>query len=147
MRVSRSKCAMPTALVRRSPSSSRRGLPGWLLLLVTILVATPLGIPAARATEYLAGASDLPLATGLKEQPDKGAVFDTPLGRIVTAYAAGNAKPQAVLDFYDATLPQLGWERDKPGTYHRKQETLKIDVVGPDQGPCKVSFTLSSQNQ
>ena len=126
---------------------SRRALPGWLLLLAVILAVIPFGALPAQATEYLAGASDLPLATGLKEQPDKGAVFDTPLGRIVTAYASGNAKPQAVLDFYDDTLPQLGWERDKPGTYHRKKETLKIDVVGPEQGPCKVSYTLSSQNQ
>jgi len=118
-------------------------MPRWIFLLLAILLMAP----AAQATEYLAGASDLPLAAGLKEQPDKGAVFDTPLGRIVTAYATGNAKPQAVFDFYDATLPQLGWERDKTGTYHRKQETLKIDVVGPEQGPCKVSFTLSSQNQ
>jgi len=118
----------------------------WFLL-IAVLIAPLAAAPMARATEYLAGASDLPLATGLKEQPDKGAVFDTPLGRIVTAYAVGNAKPQAVLDFYDDTLPQLGWERDKPGTYHRKKETLKIDVVGPEQGPCKVSYTLSSQNQ
>ncbi|HVZ00330.1 MAG TPA: hypothetical protein VHA35_12540 [Dongiaceae bacterium] len=118
-------------------------MPRWFLLLIAILVASP----AAHATEYLVGASDLPLADGLKEQPDKGAVFDTPLGRIVTAYAAGNARPQAVLDFYDDTLPQLGWERQKTGTYRRKQQILKIDVVGPEQGPCKVSYTLSSQNQ
>jgi hypothetical protein len=120
---------------------SRFSLLGWFMLVAVVLGAAP-----AQATEYLAGASDLPLATGLKEQPDKGAVFDTPLGSIVTAYAAGNAKPQEVLDFYDSTLPQLGWERDKPGTYHRKKQTLKIDVVGPAPGPCKVSFTLSSQN-
>jgi hypothetical protein len=122
-------------------------MPRWFILLIAIVLAPTAAISAAHATEYLAGASDLPLAAGLKEQPDKGAVFDTPLGRIVTAYATGNAKPQAVLDFYDDTLPQLGWERDKPGTYHRKKETLKIDVVGPEQGPCKVSYTLSSQNQ
>jgi hypothetical protein len=113
------------------------------MLLAVLLI----GGASAHATEYLAGASDLPLATGLKEQPDKGAVFDTPLGSIVTAYASGNAKPQSVLDFYDDTLPQLGWEREKAGTYRRKKQTLKIDVVGPEQGPCKVSYTLSSQNQ
>ncbi|HVT53260.1 MAG TPA: hypothetical protein VHE77_16880 [Dongiaceae bacterium] len=122
-------------------------MPRRFTLLPAILIAFFLAVSVAFATEYLAAASDLPLADGLKEQLDKGAVFDTPLGRIVTAYAAGNAKPQAVLDFYDDTLPQLGWERDKPGTYHRKKETLKIDVVGPEQGPCKVSYTLSSQNQ
>jgi hypothetical protein len=122
-------------------------MPRWFFLLIAILVAPLVAATGAHATEYLVGASDLPLATGLKEQPDKGAVFDTPLGSIVTAYATGNNKPQAVLDFYDDTLPQLGWSRDKPGTYHRKKQTLKIDVVGPDQGPCKVSYTLSSQNQ
>src|SRR3954454_21984616 len=121
-------------------------MPRWSFLLVAILVAPLMAASSAHATEYLAGASDLPFAAGLKEQPDKGAVFDTPLGRMLTAYAAGNAKPQAVLDFYDDTLPQLGCARDKPGTYHRKKETLKIDVVGPTQGPCKVSYTLSSQN-
>jgi hypothetical protein len=119
-------------------------MPRWFLL-IAILVAPLFSVPA-QATDYLTGASDLPLAAGLKEQPDKGAVFDTPLGSIVTAYATGDAKPQDVLDFYDSTLPQLGWERDKPGTYHRKKQTLKIDVVGPAPGPCKVSFTLSSQN-
>jgi hypothetical protein len=119
----------------------------WFFLLIALLVAPLVATQVAHATEYLAGASDLPLATGLKEQPEKGAVFDTPLGSIVTAYATGNAKPQAVLDFYDDTLPQLGWEREKSGTYRRKKQTLKIDVVGPDQGPCKVSYTLSSQNQ
>ena len=146
MRISRCDATLKSIQnrLREGASLSRIALAGWLLLVAAMLAAVPLG--AAHATDYLAGASDLPLAVGLKEQPDKGAVFDTPLGRIVTAYAVGNAKPQDVLDFYDDTLPQLGWERDKPGTYHRKKETLKIDVVGPEQGPCKVSYTLSSQN-
>jgi hypothetical protein len=120
-------------------------MPRWFLL-IAILVAPLFSVPA-QATDYLTGASDLPLAAGLKEQPDKGAVFDTPLGSIVTAYATGDAKPQDVLDFYDATLPALGWDRQKAGTYHRKNEILKIDVWGPEEGPVNVSYTLSSQNQ
>ncbi len=120
-------------------------MPRWFFLLIAILIAPLVAMPVAHATEYLVGASDLPLAAGLKEQPDKGAVFDTPLGSIVTAYATGYNKPQAVLDFYDDTLPQLGWERDKSGTYHRKKQTLPLDVGGPDQGPCPVRYTLSSQ--
>jgi hypothetical protein len=119
----------------------------WMFALL-LMIAVPAVMPvAARAAEYLVSVSDLPLADGLKEQVDKSTVFDTPLGRIVTAYADGNLKPQAVLDFYDDTLPQLGWDKQKSGTYRRKHDTLKIDVWGPDEGPCKVSFTLSSQNQ
>jgi hypothetical protein len=100
----------------------------------------------AWAAEYLKAVSDLPLAEGLKEQAEKATVFDTPLGRIVNAYATGNVKPGSVLDFYDDTLPALGWDREKAGTYQRKNEILKIDVWGPDEGPTNVSYTLSSQN-
>ena len=114
----------------------------WIAVLF-LLFATAM---PAYAVDYLSGVSDLPLADGLKEQTDKATVFDTPLGRIVNAYATGNVRPEAVLAFYDATLPQLGWDRQKPGTYHRKNEILKIDVWGPDEGPANVSYTLSTQN-
>ena len=114
----------------------------WIAVLI-LLLASAFPVSAA---EYLKAVSDLPLADGLKEQTDKATVFDTPLGRIVNAYATGNLKPEAVLDFYDDTLPALGWDRQKTGTYHRKNEILKIDVWGPDEGPSNVSYTLSSQN-
>jgi hypothetical protein len=114
----------------------------WIAALILLLAAS---VPAF-AAEYIKAVSDLPLADGLKEQAEKATVFDTPLGRIVNAYATGNVKPAAVLDFYDDTLPALGWDRQKTGTYHRKNEILKIDVWGPDEGPTNVSYTLSSQN-
>ena len=114
----------------------------WIAALVLLFAAA---VPAS-AAEYIKAVSDLPLADGLKEQAEKATVFDTPLGRIVNAYATGNVKPAAVLDFYDDTLPALGWDRQKAGTYQRKNEILKIDVWGPDEGPTNVSYTLSSQN-
>ena len=120
----------------------------WVAALVLLFSAIlPAATGPAWAAEYLKAVSDLPLAEGLKEQAEKATVFDTPLGRIVNAYATGNVKPESVLDFYDDTLPALGWDRQKAGTYHRKNEILKIDVWGPDEGPTNVSYTLSSQNQ
>jgi hypothetical protein len=119
----------------------------WAAALLLLFAAIAPTHGPALAAEYLKAVSDLPLADGLKEQADKATVFDTPIGRIVNAYATGNVKPEAVLDFYDATLPALGWDRQKAGTYHRKNEILKIDVWGPDEGPSNVSYTLSSQNQ
>jgi hypothetical protein len=119
----------------------------WIMVLILLIAAAMPARGPAWAAEYLKAVSDLPLADGLKEQVDKATVFDTPLGRIVNAYATGNVKPEAVLDFYDETLPALGWDRQKAGTYRRKNETLKIDVWGPDEGPTNVSYTLSSQNQ
>jgi hypothetical protein len=119
----------------------------WVAALLLLFAAIAPAQGPAWGADYLKAVSDLPLADGLKEQADKATVFDTPLGRIVNAYATGNVKPEAVLDFYDDTLPALGWDREKAGTYHRKNEILKIDVWGPDEGPCNVSYTLSSQNQ
>jgi hypothetical protein len=116
-----------------------------IAVLFAALLMAPLAHGAA-ATEYLVQMQDLPLATGLAEQADKSSTFDTPLGPIVTAYAAGNLTPEAVYDFYDDALPKLGWQKQSSGTYHRKAQNLKIDVWGPERGPVKVSFTLSSSS-
>jgi hypothetical protein len=88
------------------------------------------------------------LPIGLVEVVENGAVFDAPTGRIATGYANGQVAAAAVRDFYDQTLPQLGWEVVRPGTYRRQSETLKIDVLGGESGaPSSVSFTLSAESQ
>jgi hypothetical protein len=115
----------------------------WIAALLLCLCCAP----AAFAVDYLAAASDLPLADGLKEQTEKSTVFDTPMGRIVNAYATGATTAEKVYEFYDATLPQLGWEKQSSGSYRRAHDTLKIDVWGPDAGPVNVSFTLSSETE
>ena len=116
-------------------------------LLIAVIFALGLG-GTAWAVEYFSAIADLPVADGLTEQRDKSTVFDAPLGRIVTAYATGKVDAEDVLDFYDDALPPLGWERTGEGTYHRKAETLKIDVLGGQGGsPVNVSFTLSAESQ
>jgi hypothetical protein len=105
-------------------------------------------VAPAWATEYFSAIADLPVADGLTEQKDKSTVFDAPLGRIVTAYATGKVDADQVRDFYDSALPPLGWEKTGEGTFHRKAETLKIDVLGGQGGsPVNVSFTLSAESQ
>jgi hypothetical protein len=116
-------------------------------LFIAIVLLLGLGAPAW-ATEYFATIADLPVADGLIEQKDKSTVFDAPLGRIVTAYATGKVDADDVRDFYDDALPSLGWEKTGEGTFHRKAETLKIDVLGGQGGsPVNVSFTLSAESQ
>ncbi|HET6620223.1 MAG TPA: hypothetical protein VFG64_09800 [Dongiaceae bacterium] len=103
---------------------------------------------SAWATEYFSEIADLPVADGLTEQKDKSTVFDAPVGRIITAYASGKVDADAVRGFYDSALPPLGWEKTGEGTFHRKAETLKIDVLGGHGGsPVNVSFTLSAESQ
>lgn len=112
---------------------------------LTFSLASPLLAPAW-ATDYLSGISDLPLPDGLKEAKDKSTVFDSAVGRIVTAYASGPGTAGSVHDFYDSTLPQLGWTESGEGNWRRENQILKIDVLGPEAGPVTATFTLSSDN-
>ena len=112
-------------------------------------IALTLLVPAlspAWATEYLSGITDLPLPDGLKEAKDKSTVFDSAVGRIVTAYASGPGTADSVHDFYNSTLPQLGWSQTDEGNWRRENQILKIDVLGPEAGPVTATFTLSSDN-
>jgi hypothetical protein len=103
---------------------------------------------SAWAVEYFAEIADLPVADGLVEQADKSTVFDAPMGRIVTAYASGKVDADSVRDFYDDALPALGWEKTGEGSFRRKNEILKIDILGGQDGsPVNVSFTLSAESQ
>jgi hypothetical protein len=118
------------------------------LVLVACVSILLIRVGPAWATEYFSAIADLPVADGLTEQTDKSTVFDAPIGRIVTAYASGKVAAEDVLDFYDDALPSLGWEKTGEGTFHRKAETLKIDVLGGQGGsPVNVSFTLSAESQ
>jgi hypothetical protein len=116
--------------------------------LAACLSILPIRIAPAWAVEYFSEIADLPVADGLAEQKEKSTVFDAPLGRIITAYATGKVAADDVFDFYDSALPPLGWEKTAEGTFHRKAETLKIDVLGGQGGsPVNVSFTLSAESQ
>ena len=113
--------------------------------LAALVLLTTLAVPA-HATDYLSGISDLPLPAGLVEAKDKSTVFDSAVGRVVTAYASGPGTADSVHDFYDDTLPQLGWKETDEGNWRRDKQTLKIDVLGPEAGPVTATFTLSSDN-
>lgn len=119
-------------------------LHGLAAALLFSLLAVP-GPAAAQSKDgYVAGIPDLPLMPGLEELPDSGLVFDKPGGRIVEAFAEGRMAPQRVIEFYDETLPQLGWQREAPGAYLREGERLKLDV-SRDAGQITVHFRLFPQ--
>ena len=111
-----------------------------LALALAALAAAPGGALAADA--FVAGTEDLPLMPGLALVEGAGVVFDTPQGRIVEAYAKGGAKRDAVLDFYAATLPQLGWQALSRTAYRREGETLRLELY-PEGRSLTVRFYLS----
>lgn len=72
---------------------------------------------------------DLPLMAGLVEDPVDAVVFETSSGRIAQAQASGAGDRRAVLDFYAATLPQLGWDLETRGRYRREGEVLSLEIT------------------
>lgn len=129
-------------------------LPVFALLLAAALAGSP-AAPAQEqagaredsqaAGDYVAGIPDLPLMPGLKPLPESDVVFDKPGGRIVEAFAVSKSgagmTAQSVLGFYDETLPQLGWQREKLGAYLREGERLRLDL-SEDAGRVTVHFRL-----
>jgi hypothetical protein len=118
---------------------------GALALLMTAMAATTAG--AAEGTVFVTGIDDLPLMDGLSETAGSALVFDSPAGRIVEAEASGAVSRDAVLQFYGATLPELGWTRDGETTFSRQDETLRLEIGGGGKVPIPVKFTLAPRAQ
>ena len=98
-----------------------------LLCLALTSVASPV---AARG--FLSTIGDVPLADGLQELPDAGFVFDKPQGRIVQLTASHKAQvtQKTLMDFYQNSLPNLGWQLSDSGpalvTFSRRGEILRL---------------------
>ncbi|MEX0808487.1 MAG: hypothetical protein WD044_07145 [Dongiaceae bacterium] len=101
-----------------------------------------------RAGDFVPGIEDLPLMAELEPIDGSGFAFDTASGRLVEAYAGGTIEPEAVLAFYESTLPALGWEpaAEAAGdqTWQREGETLAIEFVEGAE-PLTVRFQLAPQ--
>ncbi len=80
------------------------------------------------AQKFIPGLNDLPLMPGLILKSETPVVFDTPGGRIVEVFAAGNPPVARIRSFYGETLPQLGWKPKSASTFQRDKEVLKIEI-------------------
>ncbi len=116
-----------------------------ITLLAGAAVVIPVGhSPAQEAGLFIKDIEDLPLMPGLVEDAGSGMSFDTAQGRIVEAFATGPVSEGGVLDFYDKTLPQLGWRRLGSGVFQRESEVLKLEFPGGPGAapPLTVGFRL-----
>ena len=113
-----------------------------IAVISTMLLALLTAISPAGAQVFFERLEDVPVMPALSPVADAGIVFDAPSGRIVEAYAIGATDRRSVLDFYRATLPQLGWQAGAGNAFLRESESLKIDFFGPD-GEITVRFTVA----
>jgi len=115
------------------------------LVLILTLSIGGLAFSPLQAADFLEAFEDVPLMPGLVEQPEAGLIFDSPEGRIVTAYAQGNVGVNALYKFYHSTLPNMGWHAIQRDRFHRDREMLQIKWLGAAQAghPAVITFTLT----
>lgn len=112
-------------------------------LLALAVLASPLpALAQAEGSAFVDGFDDLPLMPALTQDAGSATVFDSPYGRIVQATAQGRTTPAAVLDFYRAALPQLGWQPRAGGEWQREGEALSVEVT-PSGSRVSVRFQIS----
>lgn len=112
---------------------------------VVLLFASVLPAVAGRAAEFLAALEDVPVMPGFSEDTAAAVSFDTAAGRIVTARIAGPSRPGvdagALLAFYAATLPALGWRAETPTRFVRDGEVLTLRTEA-GEGRLALGFEL-----
>ena len=125
------------SIVQRTSVNDMHSLMRIPIFIAGLLLLT---LTAGRAEQFLTGFEDVPLMPGIEPVVGSDVMFDSPVGRIVEAYATGTVTSKALRSYYRAALPQLGWTLTGPLKFSREGERLTIDLYG--QSPLTVRFAL-----
>ena len=115
---------------------------GWLLLVMMLWAFK------VSAAEFVEGMEDIPLLTGLAQITKDDISFGNEETRLVEAYVTSKKlKFSEVADFYEDSLPQLGWNyqgnRGNSLLFYREGENL--EVVKESSNPLIVRLTLKTK--
>jgi len=108
-------------------------------VLVAAMAALLLAPVAAAQARFFSAAPDVPLPAGGVETA-AAVTVGTSEGQAIISFATVPQSEEAVLAFYEAALPELGWTPARPGApdtvvYVRGREQLSLTVrAGPDGG-------------
>ena len=98
--------------------------------------------PGAAKQEYVPGTEDIPVYHGFMAINDNIMAYDSVSGRIIDAvFYSENVPVRNVQEFYDTTLPQLGWSKQKSQIYERDGEKLKLNII-ERSGKTLLKFTI-----
>lgn len=117
------------------------------VILTLMLAAMPVLAQAflPDETRFFTVLSDVPVMPGMNEVPGRDMDFDKPEGRIAESTAIAQ-KPDIdgaqVRDFYDRSLPQLGWVKTGPGLFIRQAEQMSVQT-SVEQARTRVRLTVS----
>lgn len=104
-----------------------------IILLITVFLFVCSAHPAMaqdeNAPHFFNTLNDVPLMNGLEELVDQAVIFDKAEGRIAESSAVTDEiSISEIQEFYDNTLPQLGWQKTESGVYVRRDEMLQMNV-------------------
>lgn len=115
------------------PTRKNRFIPA--ILIAGILLVGGIGMSLAdeqtsyQEPQFFTTLNDVPLMPGLQEITEQAVLFDKPGGRIAESTAATEAhNAEAIRNFYDRTLPQLGWSREGANVFTRQDEQLEVNI-------------------
>jgi hypothetical protein len=116
-------------------------------ILILMLASLPASAQASfpGETRFFTILSDVPVMPGMNEVPGRDMEFDKPEGRIAESTALAqktDINGAQVQDFYDRSLPQLGWVKTGPGLFTRQNEQMTVQT-SLEQARTRVRLTVS----
>ena len=110
--------------------------------LITLIFTILLSFSVQAKSNFVPGISDLPVPANFHLLQDSSGVFNNGFGRLVTANFKGKANEEDIIDFYNKTLPALGWRKKERLKYTRSGETLIIKITEINQTELLINFQL-----
>jgi hypothetical protein len=99
------------------------------------------------SSDFVQGSEDVPLLVGMEKISDDSLGFDSPAGSIMASSYETKSDLERIKNFYQKTLPQMGWDLKKSDIaklkFERDKEKLEIEFVNQN-GQDLVRFFLSS---
>ena len=102
---------------------------------------------SARAA-FIEGLEDVPVMEGMTQLPNDSISFGNEESRLVEAILESeSASFKKVEEFYQNTLPQMGWiyQGKRSGTLVFEREGEVIDITQESSKPLKVRITVKSK--
>ena len=92
------------------------------------------------------GETDIPLMEDMQINESESFSFDVPAGQITGFAAISQKSVREVMEFYQASLEELGWQQKEPFHYSRDQDELVLQIKPGKQGTIvKIQYSLPNR--
>ncbi len=111
-----------------------------IILIFTLVI---LATNSQAKENFVPGISDLPVPANFYYLDDSSGIFNNAYGRFISANFRGKGEFETIHQFYQKTLPALGWEAKEKFTYIRDEEILEIKIRKINETEIQLNIQLS----